>query len=262
MTTDRNLMETIMPPRLLTHDRIHLHAGFPKWLHRHEHWELIVVLAGSYTARIEGSDQRHDHPSILVYPPGVAHEPRIPAPPDSLIACLGWTWPEGPAVDQAFVLNDSQGRILALQGWIADLRRTGDGDAAITGLLTALGDAIVRQVRGRDSGSLDPSAAGHTHIRDTPQAQLGITVLTRLAGMSAPHLRRLFKRRYGMSPMAYVRQVRTERAIALLAETDLPNEAVATAIVIHSDNYFEQFIKRQTGRTPGAWRRGSGPNRS
>jgi transcriptional regulator GlxA family with amidase domain len=59
----------------------------------------------------------------------------------------------------------------------------------------------------------------------------------------------------GRSPNQEILRVRTERARALLLETDLTLSAVARQCGFGSAKYFGDAFQRQTGTTPGAFRR-------
>jgi transcriptional regulator GlxA family with amidase domain len=58
-----------------------------------------------------------------------------------------------------------------------------------------------------------------------------------------------------MTPLAYIQQVRVERAKALLESSDLPVDAVSWKIGYEDAAFFNRLFKRTTGLTPGAYRR-------
>jgi len=251
-----------MQPKLVGIDRIHPHAGFPRGEHRHDYWELIAVLAGTYRVRLHAAMHAHRAPTMVVYPPGVVHEPIHSGSLDLLFYRLAWhdRPPSAAGADGTIVVADPQARLLSAVGWLYDCVHdpaSGGTKAAAADrrtLLRLIARAIRRQTAGDKPTVDEPVARIHDYIRHGAQLQFGIDILARLAGLSPSQLRRRFKARYGISPMAYARQVRLERALTLLTTTGMPLEDVAKAIGIRSPNYFTHFITRMSGRPPLAWR--------
>lgn len=73
-------------------------------------------------------------------------------------------------------------------------------------------------------------------------------------GYHRTHLTKLFKRETGMTPVAYLQQLRIERARSLLAEP-LSVEEVALSVGYTDPLYFSKSFKKLTGYTPSAYRR-------
>lgn len=83
-----------------------------------------------------------------------------------------------------------------------------------------------------------------------------IEQLCRISGYSAPHLRRLFIRNYGMSPQNYIINKRMEMAKEMLLE--IPEKTVdeiADLIGICSASYFCKMFKQNEGMTPSEYKR-------
>ena len=70
------------------------------------------------------------------------------------------------------------------------------------------------------------------------------------AGVSSRYLRKLFDRYLNLSPLAYLTQVRIDRAIELLRNTEMSVKEVAFACGFQSPQYFARIFRRQTGRSP------------
>lgn len=73
--------------------------------------------------------------------------------------------------------------------------------------------------------------------------------------LSRSVLERRFKQVLGTTPKAEILAVQIERAKELLAETDLPLDAVARASGFHGDKYFGDIFFRKVGVRAGAYRR-------
>lgn len=69
------------------------------------------------------------------------------------------------------------------------------------------------------------------------------------------YLARCLKQYTGMSPLQYRHHLQIERAKRLLAHSELPLAMIGEQCGLQDQNYFTRLFKRQTGRTPGEYRR-------
>ncbi len=83
-----------------------------------------------------------------------------------------------------------------------------------------------------------------------------VSDLAGLAHLSPTHFHRLVREYYGVSPLAYVRNLRLERARELLAKTDYTLEAIAALVGYQTPYALAKVFKRETGRAPGQYRAG------
>jgi AraC-like DNA-binding protein len=74
-------------------------------------------------------------------------------------------------------------------------------------------------------------------------------------GLSIFHFSRALKTSTGLTPRALVTKRRLARAERLLAETRMPLAEVALATGFADQAHFTNLFRRETGTTPGAWRR-------
>ncbi len=77
------------------------------------------------------------------------------------------------------------------------------------------------------------------------------------SGVSRAHLARLFREQVGVAPMAYLAQLRLQRAVQLLQLSDIPVKRIALEVGYPDQCYFSTWFRRVTGRTPGEHRRRS-----
>lgn len=71
---------------------------------------------------------------------------------------------------------------------------------------------------------------------------------------SVAHISRRFKQDMGKTFSAYLRDVRINNACRLLANTDLPVEAVANQVGYNDMKHFHQLFREHIGMTPRAYR--------
>ncbi|ROO33642.1 helix-turn-helix domain-containing protein [Salinisphaera orenii] len=118
-----------------------------------------------------------------------------------------------------------------------------------------------------DSVSSTLSGRQRARVREFIQANLacGISILelAAVAGLSPRHFTRLFRATFGASPHQYVRELRLDRARALLSDGSAAICDVALAAGFGSQSYFTDLFRRATGVTPRQYRlqNGSKPDR-
>jgi AraC-like DNA-binding protein len=76
--------------------------------------------------------------------------------------------------------------------------------------------------------------------------------LCQVSGLSASHLIRCFKARYGMTPHAYLNNHRINRAKGLLRH-GYPLAETALAAGFADQAHFQRVFKRLTAATPGTY---------
>jgi AraC-like DNA-binding protein len=81
-----------------------------------------------------------------------------------------------------------------------------------------------------------------------------VTPLAAALHVSPSYLRQVFREHLGLSPKAYLQQLRHDRAKALLAETDLPLSLVAEHLGYANDRHFSAAFRRAEGVPPASWR--------
>ncbi len=64
------------------------------------------------------------------------------------------------------------------------------------------------------------------------------------------YFHRIFKEYTGTTPIAYLTNIRMERAKSLLLQTNLPMREIARNVGIHSQQYFNYLFKKETARSP------------
>ncbi|RJE82608.1 helix-turn-helix domain-containing protein [Paenibacillus sp. 1011MAR3C5] len=84
--------------------------------------------------------------------------------------------------------------------------------------------------------------------------ELDLATLGEICHGSPYHLHRTFKKIMGMTPLAYVQQIRMRHAARLLAETDSPVSRVGELVGIRNTPYFITLFKKTNGSTPAAFR--------
>lgn len=92
--------------------------------------------------------------------------------------------------------------------------------------------------------------AAKVYIDKNYSSQIRIETLAELCGYSSSHFRKKFFEIYGISPVAYLNQVRVEKAKKLLKSGFYQNEEIAELVGFNSGYYFCRMFKKLTGLTP------------
>lgn len=112
---------------------------------------------------------------------------------------------------------------------------------------------VAAHLRGSGAGA-DPLDRVRARIAAEFLRALTIEDLARSAIMSRDHLRRTFKARFGLTPMAYLEECRMNQAALLLRETDKEVKEVAGDVGFKNANNFSTAFKRFHGVPPEVFR--------
>lgn len=99
-------------------------------------------------------------------------------------------------------------------------------------------------------------------IRGRPGEPLRAAAVARRVGLSRGMLDIRFRRAIGRSVAAEISRARVEVVCGLLAETDLPLKVIAPRAGFRSVEYLVTAFRRDTGQTPGEYRRAKQPPRT
>jgi AraC family transcriptional regulator len=86
------------------------------------------------------------------------------------------------------------------------------------------------------------------------RSRLRLETLAEFAGVHEVHLARSFKRKYGCSPMYYIRRLRFAWARNELTTSDRPIAEIAIEAGFTDQSHFGRHFRRLTGMSPAAYR--------
>ncbi|MGH7145057.1 MAG: helix-turn-helix domain-containing protein, partial [Planctomycetota bacterium] len=98
-------------------------------------------------------------------------------------------------------------------------------------------------------------AQARSHMMQNLGTDLDLDTLAASACLSPGHFCRVFKNATGLSPMAYLTQLRLDRASALLTDTDKPIIDVGLACGFQDPGYFARVFKKAFSKSPREFRR-------
>jgi AraC family transcriptional regulator len=117
--------------------------------------------------------------------------------------------------------------------------------------------SCLNKMRENATGGLSPSIlrASLERLSSENDEDFSLGTLAEAAGLSRFHFCRAFKKSTGLTPHAWLRRKRMERAMAMLQDPALPTTDVAGILGYATLTAFSVAFKRHFGLAPGEWRR-------
>ncbi|MGG3508717.1 response regulator [Paenibacillus lautus] len=95
------------------------------------------------------------------------------------------------------------------------------------------------------------------YIHEHYEQDITVKSMSGYVMMGENYVSALFKKKTGRTLIHYLHQVRVDKAIAYLLQTDLPVHEISLRVGFVNDNYFIKIFKRLTGFTPSKYRQHS-----
>jgi AraC-like DNA-binding protein len=261
------------PPGLTGIEALHArfvhHAYRP---HSHRTWTIAVVQRGAARFEVDSTRQRADAGELFVLEPEAVHTGMAAVPEGWAYKVLyvepsllpDWAEIAGPAPRAArwVVFRDHALRaaLLSAHAALADeppgLAVEEKVLAAIAGLTPHLrGAPVTGAARPRRERAEHAAVRrARAHLQDRWDQPVSLVELAGVAGLSRFELIRRFGAQNGLTPHAYQRDLRVDRARALLRD-GVPAAAVAATCGFADQPHLSRVFKRLVGVTPGAYAR-------
>lgn len=106
------------------------------------------------------------------------------------------------------------------------------------------------------SGGLPPAKLSRViaRIEEDLDADLSLSKLSDLAGLSIPHFCRAFKESVGVAPYTFILKSRIARAKEFLRHSELSVTDIALSCGFSNSSHFANLFRREVGMTPTAFR--------
>lgn len=225
--------------------------------HSHSCTELIFILNGNGHVVTPEKECPYRKSSLIIYQPGVKHADR--ASEDGLQFCIG---AQGPLADCLPVgVWNCGDAVWATVNDIRELLPQPDSKMKAMEMDILAGELCRRISHDPAFRKIDPPESEtdlcerarqklDTHVNSTYSIdQLGEDVF-----ISKGYLRKLFKERYGESPITYLLRKKLELAEEMLKMTDCPVQEVAAKVGIRNPYYFSTLFRRKKGLSPTKYR--------
>lgn len=253
------------------------------WLHAPTLDAPLPLSAGDIAVMARGCvHQMATGPEPHAAPSPVLHDaPPVGAPPADAAAVISgayqlWNTPLHPFFREMppwFVLRaDSLPRLgpLALLAGLLQQEvqsRELGADTVVHGLLDVIFTMALREITHRQGGTDAPAATWARAVHDLPVRQALAAMqadcahpwtlddLAQRAGLSRTALAERFRVAMGDTPLSHLRALRMQKAMRLLADTDLTLEQVARDVGYQDAFGFSKVFKRAVGLAPREFRR-------
>lgn len=254
------------------HGLLMMHAGFTTHeFAPHVHDELVIALTerGGSEFRSRGIYDHAEPGSVLVFNPGEPHSGRMAGSAGwryrsfylsrSNLATLAEQIGVDPRTMPHFLANKVRDPRLLQE--LTRLHMLSERSASLLEKQTALLGSLATlfQRHGAPGPKLgDPGtersvvANALQYLNDRYHDNISLADLAALADMSAYHLIRCFNKEVGLSPHAYLTQIRIRRARTLLEE-GVPAAEIAVAVGLYDQSALSRHFKRIYGVTPGQY---------
>ncbi len=93
------------------------------------------------------------------------------------------------------------------------------------------------------------------YMQENLEQDISLNSLSQQFSYSLSSIRRIFQNETGVSIMAYLTQLRIEKAKTLLAETSLSVERIAASVGYSNVYYFSNAFKSKAGKSPSQYRK-------
>jgi len=226
--------------------------GWTATEHLHPYsWEIMVVTQGSVEVNLPGRKYEGIAGSVFIYPPRTLHHEVATSRENLKMVGI---YAKALAVREKLPvqLHDVSGRIGQGLDWICDLRDTYGFQVPV---FDDLSRAILFECQRKQDRLGDPRMERvRSFIYRATREDLTIDKLAEIAALSRRHFSREFQRRTHMTPMAYVRNVRVEKARRALSQTSLSLREIAHEVGFRDEFEFSRAFRRATGFAPSAMR--------
>lgn len=242
--------------------------------HSHRELEIGVVTSGTRAVNWRGRFFTATKGSVLVFAAGEVHAGSPAGPngseyvafliPRDRLAGLDWFVPdEFHAIDSPVIDDPVIARKL-VDMHAAFVNSDAGSASVLEGQLLTTVETLHRSHRRASADAARSERVAVARVRDYLEqhfaARVRLDDLATISGLSVFHLIRVFRAETGLSPYAYLGQVRVHKASAMLRE-GVPVSTVAAATGFADQSHLTRLFKRLVGVPPGEYQRADLPRR-
>lgn len=220
--------------------------------HCHLLWEIIVNLSGEGTVTADGKNYPFKEGTVICIPPRVSHFKQASEGcfTDLYLQFSGQLLD---SVSEPFSIEDDDTRTITLL--VETMQRIYTKKKNYQPICDHLLKAVTELLSARFEADLEPSIEHLTTMMATgfSDADFSLATVVEQSGYCADHLRRLFKKHLGVSPLEYLTSLRLNYAKKLLLKNADLNHTVTTVAAMSgfSDvSYFSRLFKKYTNSSP------------
>lgn len=227
--------------------------------HTHDRTNVVIMLRGGFALAIAGRTMDCHSGVLSVEPAGEPHSNRLGADGATVVVVQPRHALAGPLARCVSTLNSYKhhrddtalalGRCLHQEVRHRDAYSTLSSEALATELM-------IRAARLKPDDR-DPAPDWLPRVVEMLHAgqPLHLGLIAEEVGRHPAHVARVFRRHYGMSMGAWLRERRLEAAAARLKTTDETIGTIGASLGFADQSHFTRLFRRMFGATPGSYRR-------
>ncbi|OGV72067.1 MAG: hypothetical protein A3K19_08245 [Lentisphaerae bacterium RIFOXYB12_FULL_65_16] len=241
------------PAECLTAGSIMMPPGGSLGRATHPFIEVLIVMNGRLSVKIDGRAVSAGPGDSVVYPPRAVHQEFTEgSAPVQYFHMAGYGELEAHV---GHVVPDRSGRLTVLARWLYEEKTSPDHvrrRGTMTLLFAAVLDELNRLARPRVVSRLD---SVREWMQGNPEITHTIDSLAAMAKMSRCHFAREYKKVFGITPMSDLRLIRVDEACHLLLTTDLPLKSIAERSGFCDEYHFSRVFRQLRRMSPGEFRK-------
>ncbi|MDP0496084.1 MAG: AraC family transcriptional regulator [Verrucomicrobiota bacterium JB024] len=243
--------------------RTPVELGVTCQVHSHPAIEMVYHRTGSGITRL-GNRQNElvsfPEGSCVIYAPDLPHDQVMDTPGEDICVQLAVSPRIRKQIHGCLVVRNAANQLSDDWDQLSSGRRpTSELEKEILNLrATATLLAMLRECIApeEDTRSAEHAAVrrAEEYIREHFATIDSMQEVSEQAAISNDRLRHLFREQRGTSLIAFLTQVKLERAKSLLTHSKLPLKQISTLCGFRDEYYFSSVFRRHTGQPPGAFR--------
>lgn len=224
--------------------------------HAHDIWEIVLNLQGEGRMVIGDREYPYGVGTIICQPPNVPHEKFSSGRfRDVYLQLTAFPLAAAPGTDGVIVLQDDAERSFATLLLMAN-RIYHRRDQNARNILQSLSDAMIQMLIGWRSQP--PRSAVVEQLKNKivdcfTDPEFSIDALLSDGPLCKDHLRRLFERETGVTPLGYLTTLRLDNARKLMQKNDVlhyPIAQIGAMSGFYDSGYFSRVFRKSTGLSP------------
>lgn len=247
---------------------VNQHLPEAEWVrtHRHDFSQCLFYLSGHGVQQVEGQNHPVGAGSLITVTAGMSHafEKRSERDPLCLVVDFRLLGSTQQVRHTATRLHGQDVTLIRQRlSWLMSKNDCDnhDKDLAVQAREAATLLDVTGILLGHALGSSGNQAARpvsekiQSAIRKGDLQCLSLADLIEASGLQKDHLNRVLKKESGLTLNQMLDEYRLEKAKALLVDPERPVQGVGVLIGFIDGNYFARWFRKQTGQSPGQWRK-------
>ncbi len=221
-------------------------------LHKHNCYEAVFFISGSGKTLIEGREYPISENSFCIIAPNSEHIECINGYGE--IMFIGFEYKGNEPLNEGVYFGGGEKMISPFNKIFDEYTHQKIGfEIAAKSLLNLFLLEILRENREENSDCKDLNYI-KTYIEQHFEQKINFSELSQMSGYSSDYFRHVFKQKFGLSPQAYMINIRLEKARRMIEEKNLSCTEIAYKCGFSNAAQFSQMFKNKFGVSPNSYK--------